>query len=501
MDVVVNGWCWVSTRELTARQQANLRHALTIQPDRTSEHQTTDPDPIELFIDDEEHERFGIPRTFYQQNVTTDHREVLDVSDGEPMQPFRSLMVHEGPFEEQVRAIQVLLEQTKQKAYGGFIFQADPGTGKTNIALSFAHRLGRKTLVLVHKTFLLNQWRRRIEQFMPEARVGIAQQNKCEYEDVDFVIGMMDSIVGERRYPDAFYRAFGLVMSDEVHRCGSRTWSRAQPLFNARWRVGLTATPRRKDGAINAFLWHIGPIVYKMKTTSLIPRLRVLSTDSELRTIMKWGAVKKKSELSTAEVIDQLIRDKFRTRQMMEDISLAVKRGRKVMVLSERIEHIAYMAKDLQSLLDRMDLPFTPTIDFYTGEWFTGEVDEQNRLVMDKKKKRAKTRTRTEADLRRAERANVIFCTSQLTREALDIEAADIMLLSTPMSDVEQAIGRIRRVCLPEESKCKRLCPWRAGVCPGKPHPIVVDVVDQNVPMGTRKWRSRRSLYRQIGIM
>lgn len=499
--MTINGWCWVDVRDLTPRQQANLRHALTIQPERTSEHQAVDPEPLHLYVDDDEGGRFGIPRSFYQSNTTQEHREVLKISDGEPMQPFENLMRYEGPFEEQAQAIDFLVEHTRLRAYGGFIFQADPGTGKTNVALSFAYRLGRKTLVLVHKTFLLNQWKRRIEQFMPGARVGIVRQNRCEYEDVDFAIGMLDSIVGDREYPKGFYSAFGLVITDEAHRVGSKMWSRAQPLFNARWRVGLTATPRRKDGAIDAFLWHIGPIVYKMKTTSLVPHLRVISTENQLRSIMKWGKVRGKSELSTSDVIDQLTADGFRTRTLMEDISIAVSRGRKVMVLSERIEHIASMAKDLQSLLDRMNLPFTPVIDFYTGEWFTGERDDENRLVMDKKKNRPKMKVRTEDELREAERANVIFCTAQLTREALDIEAADVMMLATPMSDVEQAIGRIRRVCMPEQSKCKRLCPWRAGVCPGKPHPIIVDVVDSKVPAATRKWRSRRTFYRGIGIM
>jgi superfamily II DNA or RNA helicase len=162
----------------------------------------------------------------------------------------------------------------------------------------------------------------------------------------------------------------------------------------------------------------------------------------------------------------------------------AVKVGRKVMIVSERLEHLRDLARDISSILFNLDLPFVPVLDFYTGEWF---VDE------DKKKKR------TREELKKAESANVILCTKQMVAEAFDVQALDVIVLATPMSDVEQAIGRVRRWCLPSPGKCRRLCPWRAGQCEGKPTPIVVDVVDERIPILKAKARRRDQFYKSLG--
>jgi superfamily II DNA or RNA helicase len=177
---------------------------------------------------------------------------------------------------------------------------------------------------------------------------------------------------------------------------------------------------------------------------------------------------------------------------MIEDVSAAVAKGRKVMVVSERLEHLRKMTEDLTNMLMTMDLDFAPRIDFYTGEWFTGEKDSTGKM---------KKKSRSEEDLKTAESANVIMATKQMVEEGLDIQALDVLVLATPMSDVEQAVGRVRRWCIREDEKCERLCPWRAGKCEQKPHPIVLDVIDEQVAQAKRKWSSRACFYREIGAI
>ena len=505
----MSGYAWLDATELSDQQKSNIRTLLTIHPSRTSEHERKDPEPIELFFEDEDRDLFGVPYEFYKQRKRDSHEETLKVSDGVQMREFDSLMTFKGEYAEQETAIDVLYGGFRGMDFGGQILHGKCGFGKTNAALELAHRLGRRTLILAHKEFLMNQWRRRIAQFYPGARVGIVRQSKCEYRDVGFVVAMLDSLVSRvYKYPKALYDAFGLVISDEVHRVGAETWAPIIPRFNARYRLGLTATPRRKDDAENVFFQHIGPIVYSSKTTPVIPMLRIIYTETELRGKMeRGGAIKDASALGRSEVVTQLSKESSRTRQLMEDVFQAVKRGRKILVLSERLEHLQDMARDLNSLLMNVDLPFAPVLDFYTGDWFTGETDETGNLLMEKvgrggnAKRRPKTKRRTEADLEKVERANVIFATMQMVQEGLDIQALDVELFATPLSDVEQAVGRLQRVCLPEEGKCKHLCPWRAGVCPGKPQPILVDAVDEGVPKAMGKWRARKRFYREAGIL
>jgi superfamily II DNA or RNA helicase len=129
-------------------------------------------------------------------------------------------------------------------------------------------------------------------------------------------------------------------------------------------------------------------------------------------------------------------------------------------------------------------------LDAYTGEWYAGGLDAHGE---------PRKRTRTEDDLKQAERAKVVWATKQMIEEGLDIPAIDVLVLVTPLSDAEQAIGRVRRHCKPSEAKCKHLCAWRAGVCDGKPHPIVVDVVDADVPRLVNSYRRRLGFYKEIG--
>ncbi len=506
MKVIVGGYCWLDANALSEEQLSNLRVALTIKPSRTSEHDNKDPDPIHLYKEDSEKGLIGVPRQFYlDANAKSGrtHEEELRVSDGAPMGKFDSLMSYKKPYEEQLAAIDALGAKVCSAPFGGMLLKAGCAFGKTNTALAFARNHGRRTLIVVHKEFLMNQWRRRIRDFMPGARVGIIRQDKCSWKDCDFVIAMMDSLASKTRgYPMEIYDgAFGLLMFDEVHRVGAQTWSPIPPQFNARWRLGLTATDRRRDGAEGVFQLHIGPVTYEAKTPSLVPDIRRIFTDTKMRAVMKYGKIKGAKKLSRAEVVGQLTSEESRTRQIMEDVYGAVAQGRKVMVLSERIIHLREMAEDLNRIVMARDLTFPVVVDFYTGSWYTGARDkETGKLLLDRDGEPRKKR-RTEAELDKAERANVIFATNQMVQEGLDIQPIDVLVIATPISDVEQAAGRVRRHCLPEPKKCKLMCPWRAGVCQGKPRPIITEVVDESVPSAMAKYRSRVRFYRDIGAL
>jgi len=85
--------------------------------------------------------------------------------------------------------------------------------------------------------------------------------------------------------------------------------------------------------------------------------------------------------------------------------------------------------------------------------------------------------------------------------EGLDIPSIDVLVMATPISDVEQIVGRIQRWCFPQDGKCEVACPWRAGKCKQKPQPIVVDVVDEMIVQLNPKYRRRMRFYKKLGTL
>jgi len=506
---------WLPRSELNRYQIDNIKSELTVEPRKTTDIQTKEnPQPIFLFEEDEDRDLLGLPRYYYLERRSDKHDEVLDVSYGRPMRQLTTRFKAEGPYAEQADALEELALALEGRKWGGVLLKGAPGFGKTITSLEFARRLGRKTLILVHKDFLVRQWKKRINWLMPDARVGIIKQKKCEFDELetngeepDFVIALLQSLSRDDgfKYSDKLYSAFGTIISDECHRVGAGSWAGIIPRFNAAWRLGVTATPRRKDGAQDVFFKHISPITYAAKTNMMRPKLRRIFTTSTLAKISRGKYSVSVSNLNSAQILNQLAADQFRTRHIVDDMVKGVVAGRKIMVVSERLEHLKAMADQLGTILFDKELPFVPRIDFYTGQWFTGEIWRETKRGRSGKilhrKGDLKVKNRTEEELERAESANVIMATKQMVEEGLDIPPVDVLVMATPIGDVEQAVGRIQRWCLPEESKCNALCPWRAGKCKGKPQPIVVDVVDELITQLEPKYRRRKRFYKKLGTL
>jgi superfamily II DNA or RNA helicase len=133
----------------------------------------------------------------------------------------------------------------------------------TVCAINIACRLKLKTLVIVHQTFLQDQWIERIEQFT-NANIGIIRQDKVIIEGKDIVIGMLQSISG-RDYDEEIFEQFGLVIYDECHHIGAKVFSKSLQKAGCKYTLGLSATPIRKDGMTKIIHWHLGDTLYNLK--------------------------------------------------------------------------------------------------------------------------------------------------------------------------------------------------------------------------------------------
>jgi superfamily II DNA or RNA helicase len=445
MKVTVDSYAWLPRAELTPDQIVSLKHTLTVVPIKVGDHPGEDPEPIPLYQDVGEF--LGIPREFYfSHRRPTVHETVLKVTKG-ALDDWSPVKFSGDLRPEQRSAVQEVATMFRSGTLGGII-QAKPGWGKTVAALALAAELSVPTLVVVHKEFLMDQWKERIKTFLPGASIGHVQQDMCDFHGRTVVMGMVHSLAGAR-YPADFYEWPGLIIIDEVHRIGAYTWAPVPARFRARWRLGFTATPRRKDGADDVFWHHIGPILFAGKEERLKPTIKRVWTNFKLVQTDRFNPNLAPRHL----VIRFLCASRHRNDGIVDQIVQALAKGRKCLVLSERLEHLERLEARLSAVWP-MEYGAPPTVGHYVGGRTKGQLDE-------------------------SAKARVIMATIQYAAEGLDIPELDTLFLTTPMSDVEQAIGRILR---PVE---------------GKRPPIVVDFRDDAVPMLEASSKARDRYYRR----
>ena len=147
---------------------------------------------------------------------------------------------------------------------GGGILEVPCGRGKTIMALNIISKLKKKTLILVHKEFLMNQWIERMNDFLPTARIGKIQGPVFDIEEKDVVIGMIQSLY-DKEYPSNAFSSFGLTIIDEVHRIGSEQFSRTLFKTITPYMLGISATVERKDKLTKVLYMFIGGKIYEEK--------------------------------------------------------------------------------------------------------------------------------------------------------------------------------------------------------------------------------------------
>ena len=506
MKVIIDGYAWVKKEDLEPRQIGNLKRALTIQPKSTSEFDDGLPPSIPLYAESED--ALGLPRGFYAENKKNDVVLDIRVSDGAPMgdaclsEGFTGMTTGTPRYDEQSNVATMFTEKLESQQFGGLILQAGCAFGKTITSLRIALALGRRTLILVHKEFFLKQWMDRIKEFFPGARVGVCRQKKCEFKGYDFTIALVQSLAS-RKYDPLFYKAYGLVITDEVHRIGAQSWSPLIPQFNARYRMGLSATPRRRDGAERVFFEHIGEIAYKAKNKGTDFSVSRVNVPFELKPISRGSYFVPAAKLNSGQIESQIAKDEVSNATIVSSIKMAVDNGRKCFVVSTRTEQLWILQEKLERWFESAPHKRT-SVGWVTGSVFVTD-DKGRRVQVEKKvggrkKLVFKTRKPSQAEYDTADTCQIMLATKQMIEEGYDNQAIDVVYLAMPLSDPEQTVGRGRRPCEPSVSKCARLCPWRAGICTGKPKLVVKDVVHTGVRRLERKWDRRASFYRKEGV-
>lgn len=326
------------------------------------------------------------------------------------------------------------------------ILSLQTGGGKTVCALYIASQLRLPTIVLVHNTFLRDQWIERIQAFLPQARIGSVQGETLDIENKDIVVGMLQTISMKEHPPQTFAR-FGLVIVDECHHIASEAFSQAVPKLTSKYMLGLSATPERKDRLMHVIHWFLGPLLYQSNVADKVDELVNVEVyefegDEKHNEVIYNNSGVMFSSLMVNKVAENPERNKMLV-SILEDIF--DDEDRQILVLSDRVEHV----KTLFEMLPE-------TLKNEAGILARG----MKPAVRDEfcKSKR------------------ILIATYQLCKEGFDVPSLNTLLIATPRPDVDQIVGRILRI-----EKTKRTT-----------HPLILDVVD--VPF-RRQFQERLSLY------
>ncbi len=325
------------------------------------------------------------------------------------------------------------------------------GFGKTTCSLAISCHFKKKTIILVHTTALLEQWKERIEQFVANASVGVLQRDRVDVHGRSHVIALMQS-VSRRTYPREVLDSFGLMIVDEAHHVCAAQLSRCVTKIGCKLRLGLSATPVRKDGMTQFLFDSIGPICAKVVREYeevCVDIVSVASGPSNMVYMRRNG----KQSPNIARMINNLcdtrdVAGEFRTKLVVKAVVQALTEDRHVIVLSDRRDHLESMGK---MLFD--------TADVEAG-YMVGGIKP--------------------ADIAAVSERRVILATYAYCSEGLDIPSLDTIVFATPRSDIVQCCGRILRYH------------------PNKKVPRVIDFVD-DAPVFHGQARKRKAYYNKLG--
>jgi superfamily II DNA or RNA helicase len=319
--------------------------------------------------------------------------------------------------------------------------------GKTGGSLYLVSALSKKTLVIVHKEFLMNQWIERIAQFLPAARVGKIQGQVVDIEDKDIVLCMLQSL-SMKEYPADMFDSFGFTIIDEVHHISSQTFSCALFKIVTRYMLGLSATLNRKDGTTNVIKMFLGNVIYKGKREEqhnvCVRGYHYRVEDSEFNE-MKYDG---RGNPLYSSMITKLCDYNRRSEYILSILTSIYQENpnQQIMILAHNKSLLEYFYNAISSRgICEGD------VGYYVGGM-------------------------KEAALKASESRKVIIATYSMAAEALDIKTLTTLIMATPKTDIEQAVGRILR--------------------DKHASPLVVDIIDGH-QIFLNQWRKRKAFYKK----
>ncbi len=326
--------------------------------------------------------------------------------------------------------------------------------GKTVIAAAMIARRGVNTLVLVHRTELLKQWRERLQAFLGAGKgvIGTMGGGKAQLTGrID--IAVMQSL-SRRGDVHPLVERYGQVIVDECHHVGAVSFDAILKQTKARYVLGLTATPIRRDGQQPIIFMQCGPIRHMASNPAGAPRDLVVVPH------MRDARIDVPVTAGIQDVFRHLAHDAERTDAIATEVKRAHDAGRKVLVLTERTDHL----DAIQAALDgKVPPPFV----------LHGRLSRKQRAALI-----------AELEALPSDAPRILLATGKLVGEGFDHPPLDTLVLAMPVSwkgTLQQYAGRLHR----EHAR--------------KSAVRIIDFVDAGHPVLLRMWDKRQRGYRAMG--
>lgn len=347
--------------------------------------------------------------------------------------------------EHQLPAVNAYMSYCSASNHACGLLELDCAAGKTVLSLNIISQLKTKTLIIVHKEFLLNQWVERIREFLPSAKIGKIQGNTIDIDNKDIVIGMLQSL-SMKNYESNIFESFGLTILDEVHHISSEVFSNALFKIVTKYMLGLSATLDRKDGTSNVIKMFLGDVVYKGVNTSQhdvsVRAIEYISENVEFNEV----ELDYRGNPQYSKMIRKLCDYRPRSEFIVKLVSDLIEENPQNQILI-----LGHNRSVLYYLHDAIEKQLEASIGYYLGGMKQSVLDE--------------SRTK-----------QIIVGSHNMCSEGLDIATLSTLIFVTPKTDITQSVGRILRT--------------------KHNNPIVIDIVDKH-QLFQNQWNKRRIFYKK----
>jgi superfamily II DNA or RNA helicase len=515
----------ISKNEISIEQQKQIRNDLTIKPFSLRDYNSDGKSSFPAYR--ESNNKFYVPHYYGIENYGPPKQYKISEGENINLEFNGTLRDYQEP------VVNKFINHCNNVIYGGGLLELPCAWGKTSGSLYILSKLKKKTLVIVHKEFLMNQWIERIQQFLPKARIGKIQGPIIDVHDKDIVLCMLQSLIS-KDYEQETFEQFGLTIIDEVHHISSQTFSNSLFKVVTKIMLGLSATMERKDGTTNVFKMFLGEVIYKVDNKSErhveVRAITYKVDDDEFNdTILDYrGQTQNSSMISKlceynrrTEFIIQTLCDficvdnvdksvisinKNNMDKLVSNCEICNKNNN-YLIRNTCCDIVKYCMPCMENLekassckkRERVKCPNCNKLLKYEQNYienpFVKQLKQTHTIVMAHnlnilhyiyKKFVCKNLASvgfyiggmSEAELKKSENKQIILASFSMSQEGLDIPTLNAEFLITPKTDIIQSVGRILRA--------KHAFS----------HPIIYDFVDSH-DVFQRQWLKRKSYYKK----
>ncbi|OGF21616.1 hypothetical protein A2316_00925 [Candidatus Falkowbacteria bacterium RIFOXYB2_FULL_38_15] len=349
----------------------------------------------------------------------------------------------------QVSIVQLAIENDQ-----GVII-ASSGSGKTIIGLELIARRKLPALVLVHRKQLLDQWVERIQTFLGIAKAHIGQYSGTRKKfGKQITVGLLQSLARKGDFTELKDR-FGTIIVDECHHIPATTFRGVIAQLNPKYIYGLTATPKRKHNDEKLIYAYIGDIIAQMEASDFMPASNLSHRPPEVLIRTTKLNLPFKFATDDFQLLAKVVCfDTARNQMIIEDILSKVGEGKKLLVLSERKEHLKVLAMYLKGKCETIVI--------------SGDDSTRSR----------------KSKLKQIESGHyrVLLSTGQFFGEGIDIRGISCLILAFPFSfegKLVQYIGRLRDIGNQK---------------------IIIDYRDTLIPFLEKQFKQRERHYKKLKV-